>query len=138
MAAEWWYNSQSGAIDTQDGIIKWFNDHAGVNDLQRKYLDWHGPFQSKDECFKFYNDNKTAHPDWAEPTDSAWQSFKNNTGAYAGGVGDILGIGGGKIDAGNWIIRISEILVGVVLIGVGVAKLTGAGNAITKLAKVAI
>lgn len=139
---EYWYNSQSGAIDTQDGIVQWFNEHTGINDLQRKYLDWHGPFQTKEDAFQFYVDNKSAHPDWAEPTDSLWQTFKNNTGAYtghvAGGVGDVLGIHGGQIDAGNWIIRIAEILVGIVLIGVGVAKLTGTGNAISKIAKVAI
>ena len=135
---EWFYNSQSGAIDDQSGIVQWFNDHAGINDLQTKYLDWHGPFQSKEEAFQYYVTNKSAHPDWKEPTDSAWQTFKNNTGAYLGGVGDVLGISGGQIDAGNWIIRISEILVGIVLIGVGLAKLTGASNVVSKIAKVAV
>jgi len=38
----------------------------------------------------------------------------------------------------SWIVRVGEILLGVVLIGVGIAKLTGASNIISTAAKVAI
>jgi len=38
----------------------------------------------------------------------------------------------------SWMVRIGEILLGVVLIGVGVAKLTGTSNVISTAAKVAI
>lgn len=41
---------------------------------------------------------------------------------------DILG----NVAVGNWFLRIGEIVFGVVLVGVGVAKLTGASNAISK------
>jgi uncharacterized iron-regulated membrane protein len=40
------------------------------------------------------------------------------------------------INFGNWLMRGGEILIGVVLIGVGVAKLTGTQNIISKIAKV--
>ncbi len=134
--AEWFYNSDSGAIDSQEGVIDWFNRNLGINDFQTKYLNWHGPFSTKQEAFQYYVDNKAAHPDWKEPTDSAWQAFKNTTGDVAGATADILGIPGGQINAGNWLIRVGEIVLGIVLIGVGVAKLTGATNVVSKLAKV--
>lgn len=38
------------------------------------------------------------------------------------------------LNLGNWIIRVGEILLGVILIGVGVAKLTGADNVVSKIA----
>jgi hypothetical protein len=41
------------------------------------------------------------------------------------------------LNLGTWILRIGEILLGIVLIGVGVAKLTGAENLVSKAAKVA-
>ena len=41
------------------------------------------------------------------------------------------------INFGNWALRLGEIILGVVLIGVGVAKLTGADNVIMKAATAA-
>lgn len=38
----------------------------------------------------------------------------------------------------TWVLRIGEILLGVVLIGVGVAKLTGTENTISKIAKTGV
>lgn len=38
----------------------------------------------------------------------------------------------------TWVLRIGEILLGVVLIGVGIAKLTGTENAISKIAKTGV
>ena len=38
------------------------------------------------------------------------------------------------LDFGNWILRIGEIVLGIVLIGVGIAKLTGTDNTIAKVA----
>jgi hypothetical protein len=128
--AEWFYNSDSGAIDSQSGVVQWFNDHTGVNDLNTKFLAWHGPFGTKEEAFKYYTDNKAAHPDWKEPTDSAFKQFSNVVGAS-----DAIGLNG-NINAGNWIIRVSEILLGIVLIGVGLAKLTGTTNVVSRFAKV--
>ena len=39
------------------------------------------------------------------------------------------------LDLGSWFIRIGEILLGIVLVGVGVARITGAQNAISKIVK---
>jgi hypothetical protein len=41
------------------------------------------------------------------------------------------------INLGGWLLRVGEILLGVVLIGVGVAKLTGTDNFIMKAAGIA-
>lgn len=135
--SDYYYNSDSGAIDDQSGFLKWFNDNTGITDFNKKYLAWHGPFASKEEAFKYYQDNKAAHPEWHEPTDSLWQTFKNTTGNLGGSVADALGISGGQINFNNWFIRVGEIILGIVLIGVGVAKLTGTANAISRIAKVA-
>ena len=41
----------------------------------------------------------------------------------------------GSFNIGSWFLRIGEILLGLVLIGVGVARLTGAQNAISQFVK---
>lgn len=43
---------------------------------------------------------------------------------------------GFSLDLGPWLLRIGEIVLGLVLIGVGVAKLTGVENTLSKLPKV--
>jgi hypothetical protein len=44
----------------------------------------------------------------------------------------------GGLNLGSLMVRIGEVLLGIVLIGVGIAKLTGASNVISTAAKVAI
>jgi hypothetical protein len=39
------------------------------------------------------------------------------------------------LSLGNWFMRIGEILLGIVLVGVGVARITGAQNAVSKIVK---
>lgn len=129
-----WYNSKTGYVATDEGFNKWFNEHSGLDKLNAAYFGWHGPFKSKEEAYQFYTDNKSAHPDWTAPTDDAYKAFAQTAG---GAVTDAIGLSnGGIVNAGNWVIRIAEIVLGVVLIGVGVAKLTGATNAIAKIARV--
>lgn len=41
------------------------------------------------------------------------------------------------LNLSTWILRIGEILLGIVLLGIGVSKLTGAENVVSKAAKVA-
>jgi hypothetical protein len=41
----------------------------------------------------------------------------------------------GKFNLSSWFLRIGEILLGLVLIGVGIARLTGAQNAISKIVR---
>ena len=42
------------------------------------------------------------------------------------------------LNLGSWFLRIGEILLGIVLIGVGVARITGAQNAVSKIVKARI
>lgn len=102
---------------------------------------WHGPFKTKEETLAFYETNKNAHPDWKAPT--GWLGNIENaitggadivTGGAASAITDPLG----KLNLGAWFIRIGEILLGIVLIGVGIARLTGIQNVVSKVAKVAI
>ena len=42
------------------------------------------------------------------------------------------------LNLGSWFLRIGEILLGIVLVGVGVARITGAQNAVSKIVKARI
>jgi hypothetical protein len=70
------------------------------------------------------------------PTDAAAKAFASSLDfnpataagkAAAAGIKSILPTGWE-----NWVLRIGEIILGIMLIGIGVAKLTGAENAISK------
>lgn len=128
--SDWWYNDKSGTVESGPH----YPIHVSVS-------GWHGPFKTKEDAFSFYAQNADAHTDWTEPTDSQWQGFKNGLshvgGQITSSVGDAIGFSGGTIEAGNWFVRIAEIVLGIVLVGVGLAKLTGTTNAIAKIAKVA-
>jgi hypothetical protein len=130
-ATDWYYNHNSGQVNQEKNIVL-----PGMG--QKPGVGWEGPFKSKDEALKFYADNRAAHPEWKEPTDSTWKQFQNSTvsggEAVTEGAKDLF-FGS---DANSWFIRIGEIVLGIVLIGIGVAKLTGTTNTIAKLAKVAI
>ena len=52
-------------------------------------------------------------------------------GAAAKGAEEAIG----GFNLGNWFLRIGEILLGIVLVGVGVARITGAQNAVSKIVK---
>ena len=41
----------------------------------------------------------------------------------------------GKFNVGNWFLRIGEILLGLVLVGVGLARITGTQNVISQIVK---
>lgn len=130
MAKKWYYNDDSGRIGNEEEWIMWPQLKAG--------LGWHGPFNTKDETIAYYQRMKPTHADWAEPTEDLGKATGNLAGGAATETADFLGFGGGQINAQNWFIRIGEILLGIVLIGVGVAKLTGTTNAISSLVKARI
>lgn len=124
--AKFYYNDKSGLI----GDDAWYNRLW----LSEKF-GWHGPFNTKEELYKFYADNRAAHPSWKEPTDDGWKAYKQTIESGASSVTeDVLGTNG--LQAQNWFIRIGEIVLGIVLIGIGVAKLTGAANVVSKALKV--
>lgn len=122
----WYYNSDSGKVSEQNETIAWLDLHAG--------LGWHGPFKTKQDALNYYNTNKGKNPGWKPPTDSVGKALEQDAAGTLGSIVDPIG----KFNVGGWFVRIGEILLGIVLIGVGVAKLTGAGNVISKVAKVAV
>jgi hypothetical protein len=127
MADKWYYNSRSGLVKEYNEVTMWPSLHAGTG--------WHGPFDTKDAALKYYADNKAKNSGWKAPTDSISQGV-NNLGETA-----VQTVGLGALTDANiqsWLIRIGEILLGIVLLGVGVAKLTGTTNAIAKIAKAKI
>lgn len=55
-------------------------------------------------------------------------------GAAAKGAEDVYK----GLNLGSWLLRIAEIMLGIVLVGVGIARITGAQNAISKIVKAKI
>lgn len=127
MADKWYYNSRSGLVKQYNEIEMWPSLHAGTG--------WHGPFDTKDAALKYYNDNKAKNSGWKAPTESLGQGTSNlaETGVQAVGLGGLT-----NENITSWFIRIGEVLLGIVLLGVGVAKLTGATNAVAKVVKAKI
>lgn len=124
--AKWYYNSNTGAVNQTDQSLAWLGLHFG--------LGWHGPFNSKEELLTFYNTNKNANPGWRAPT-SIIGAAKNLGGDAIDAVTSTVDPFKG-LNLSGWFIRIAEILLGLVLIGVGAAKITGVENALSKLPKV--
>lgn len=123
------YNSRSGyVIDT-----------LLIPGQQTIYLKsgtgWHGPFDSRDAVNKYYADNHAKNPGWKAPT-----SYTGSVANLPDAIGDqttaaVKGVGLSDDELRTWLIRIGEILLGIVLVGVGVAKLTGTTNAVASLVK---
>lgn len=116
---------------------------------------WHGPFDSYEAAFAYYKEQK------AKPENSWWASpdltFIEGTlpdpqtaGKAVKGAADVVGKAEtavakgiihtifGDIDIELWAMRIAEILLGTVLIGVGLAKLTGTTNIVVKTLNTAV
>jgi len=127
---DWNYNSHTGAVvhipAPQSAILR----SLGIG--------WHGPFNSKEDALAFYTAGKDANPGWKAPTGvlgNVGNAVVSGGDAVTGGaISDPLG----KLNLGGWFLRIGEILLGIVLIGVGIARLTGIQNVVSKVAKVAI
>jgi len=126
---DWNYNSHTGAVQQLPSV------QSAV--IRSMGLGWHGPFQSKEDALAFYTANKDANPGWKAP--AGWQdNLKNAAKIPSEAVGSAVTDQLGQLNLGAWFIRIGEVVLGIVLIGVGLAKLTGTTNAISKIAKVAI
>lgn len=120
----WIYNSNTGVIIR----LPW-----GPAQVQLKSgLGWHGLFDSKEEAIAFYERGKAANPGWKAPTGS----ISGAVGNAADSAGERITDAYKGINLGGWVIRIGEIVLGIVLIGVGVAKLTGTTNLVAKALKV--
>jgi hypothetical protein len=99
---------------------------------------WHGPFDTKQDALNYYTANASKNPGWKAPTGLAG-TVTNVIGSVPGG-GAVASITDplGNLNLGGWFIRVGEILLGLVLVGVGVAKLTGAANLISSAVKAKI
>lgn len=124
MADKWYYNSNSGLVKEYNEVTMWPSLHAGTG--------WHGPFNTQADALKYYTDNKAKNPGWKAPTDSIKTGIGNtiDTGVEKVGLGGLT-----NENITSWFIRIGEVLLGIVLLGVGVAKLTGTTNAVAKFVK---
>ena len=124
MADKWYYNSRSGVVAHYNEVTMWPSLHAGAG--------WHGPFDTQQAALDFYTANKPMNPGWKAPAHSTKEAI-NNLGETA-----VQSVGLGAFTNENitsWFIRIGEVLLGIVLLGVGVAKLTGTTNAVAKFVK---
>jgi hypothetical protein len=122
---KWYYNSNTGAVEAHYPET-FFEVHIGIG--------WHGPFNSQQEALNYYNQNKAANPGWHAPSGLAQQitEIPSTLGKEAGNaVGGSSGVFHG-INLESWFLRIGEVLIGVVLIGVALAHLTGTSNVVSK------
>lgn len=129
MAKKWYYNSSSGSISHTEEFMAWPALHAG--------LDWHGPFDTKQQALDYYNTNKSKNPGWKAPTGSVLTQLANTSGATDAAKGALTG-GLSDDSIRSWFVRIGEVLLGVVLVGIGVAKLTGTTNIVAQAVKARI
>jgi hypothetical protein len=122
------YNSRSGGYANESPPAPQYFDYEAQ---LRLGLGWHsyGSFAEMLAAIKQNN--------WPPPQpDSVGlraNAVSGTPGAVANNaVSDVIG----NVNASNLIVRIGEILLGIVLIGVGIAKLTGTANIISTVAKV--
>lgn len=119
----WYYNSTTGAVVQFPAFYPFPVLHMG--------LGWHGPFNSQDAANAFYRDNHGANPGWKAPSSVINQitDLPNEVSTQIGNTGKAIqheffhGV-----DLQAWFIRIGEVLLGLILVGVGLAKLTGTTN----------
>lgn len=121
---KWYYNSRTGMVIQRLDSAMAFDLHTGQG--------WHGPFDSKQAAFDYYNANKAKNIGWRKPLDLP--ELPGTTTPSLPDTPEVKDFIGG-LDLGNWFIRIGEILLGLILVGVGVAKLTGTTNAIASAVK---
>jgi hypothetical protein len=118
---EWWYNDQTGKLHQQTSAF-----------IGPQGKEWHGPYPTQEAAIAFYNGQKAAHPEWVPPIPpkttipDAVQSATDAINPFK------------NADLQSWLIRIGEILLGIVLIGVGIAKITGTTNQISSIVKARI
>lgn len=124
----WLYNSRTGTVIQNIKPLALVSLKSG--------LGWHGPFNSKEAAIAYYNANKANNSGWKAPT-GFLDSVGNIPGAAVDTANDaaLNGLGLTDDNIRTWMIRIGEILLGIVLIGVGVAKLSGTTNAVASLVK---
>lgn len=127
---DWYYNSNTGFVVMLPKVVGEAELHSG--------LGWHGPFDTQADAFAYYDRNHAGNPGWKAPSTSGTDALNNAGDAAATVANNVAQAPFHGLNLETWFLRIGEVLLGIVLIGVGLAKLTGTSNAIAKLAKVAI
>lgn len=125
----WYYNSNSGAVQEFPDTLAAPGLHLGIG--------YHGPFPTKQAALDYYTANAGANPGWKAPTGLAG-NIGNAISSSGAKVNQVLGDPLGKVNLAAWFLRIGEVLLGLILVGVGVAKLTGASNVVSTLVKAKI
>lgn len=127
----WLYNSNSGVVAPFPSAVASVQLSSG--------LGWHGPFNSKQEAEQYYARLKSEQPTltWKPPTQDIGTAFGNAGDSAVDATKKALDPLA-KYDLNSWLLRIGEILLGLVLLGVGIAKLTGTTNMVAKAVKAAI
>ena len=103
----WIYNHLTGAVQ------RWPELQAA---LLLRLPGWHGPFATKETALDFYQSHKQSNPGWVAPTGI----IGNVLAPVTTPVKEIFG----GVDLQAWLIRIGEIVLGIVLIAVGIMKLS--------------
>jgi hypothetical protein len=129
MSDKWYYNSSSGSVGKWNTITMYPALHTGIG--------WHGPFDTQADAFAYYANGHTKNPGWKAPTTDLGTAAQQEVSTTASQVtGGKWGLSDSEIK--TWLLRIGEILLGMILVGVGVAKLTGTTNAVATFAKAKI
>lgn len=92
--------------------------NGGNPQVSEDLIKWLGPFSTEAQAKAAQNPTQQS----PNPVNDAVNAAQNS---------DILG----GFNIANWFVRIGEILLGLVLVGVGVARITGAENAISNIVK---
>jgi hypothetical protein len=126
-------------VSTQVGSTAyntWLNTSSGTANGLVRYM---GPFNSE-QAAQAATPGKLGIGDWVAAGVAGAMAGAGNepnpatsvgTGAAVGTAVDALG----SFNIGAWFLRIGEILLGLVLVGVGIARITGAQNAISTFVK---
>lgn len=127
----WFYNSSTGELRQVKNAFDFLSGK------------WYGPFDTQEKAQAFYDAHAAQNPSWIPPgatatqagTSGALDMVKSAGTKVANAVEDLNPFHG--INLQVLFVRIGEIILGVVLIGVAIAKLTGAENYITRGVNVA-
>jgi hypothetical protein len=104
------------------GVISWNG---------QPLIKWKGPYATEAEAKKAQNPSQQ-NPN---PLADLGTAAKNSTGLTGlAAIGDFFS----RLGQANTWIRVGEVLLGLILIGVGIAHLTGAQNAVSALVKARI
>lgn len=127
---EYIYNSRTG------GVTPYSEALLPQRLLLHSGLGWHGPFANMDAVNAYYNANKAKNPGWKAPSINPVTAIQNAPDAAKDQTSAaVKGVGLSDDEIRSWFIRIGEVLLGVVLLGVGVAKLTGTTNIVASAVK---